>query len=121
MKKLKHYFVSYPEYYLVAATLLAFYKPPFTINAFGIILAVIFFLQATLKIRLTGILIGCLFFLFNIYLILALVDEFNEFPTVSTRAIQMLLMGTAIITINLTFSVLTVKKYLPSSAHSFSQ
>src|SRR5687768_12368514 len=113
MRKIKSYLARYPEYYLLIVTLLACYTPPFSINALGVAVTLVFASQIIFKLRATGLLLGSLFFLFNLYLVFALVDELAEFSEISRSAIQLGLVGALVIGVNLTMSALMVVRYLP--------
>lgn len=114
MQKLKYLLSRYPECFLLAVVVLSTYTPPFTINSLGILLIVVFAFQLFFKPRVTGIIIGILFFLFNVYLVFALLDEVADFATFGSKAFQLVLVGSAVITLNLTFSLLMLRKYLPA-------
>lgn len=72
--------------------------------------AVILF-QILVKNKTIGMILGCVFFLLNLYLVFALLDELAEFAS-ANQALQLALGGATVIGLNLTFSVLMVRKYL---------
>lgn len=111
MKKFSRILAWLPEYYLIVVALLSGYTPPFSISAISVGLTVILILQVVFKNTISGILIAILFTLVNIYMLFALVSEFNEFATFSTDAKRLLLGGLSLFILNLTMSGMMIFRY----------
>ena len=97
MKKLKRILLSFPEYYLVVLVLLSGYTPPFYINPIFIGIALILILQIIFKSKTVGIVIAALFMAGNLFMMLALISEFQEFPSFTANAAQLLFVGFGLI------------------------
>jgi len=113
MKKL---FFKLPEYYLIILAVLAGYAPPLYINPIFIGIVVILILQIIFKNRISGILLGLLFFVINLFFLGALLSEFNEFNEFNNSAKQLLLVGLTIWIVNIILSMTMIYKY---SNHNF--
>ncbi|WP_040252204.1 hypothetical protein [Psychroserpens mesophilus] len=100
-----------PEYYLIILVILAGYSPPFYINPIFIGIAGIFILQIIFKNRISGISLGILFFLVNLYFIGALISEFSEFTEFNNNAKQLLFVGLTIWIMNTILSLTMIYKY----------
>lgn len=111
MRNFKRILLKFPEYYLIVLTFLAGYKPPFFINPIAIGLIVILILQIIYKNKITGIVIAGFFAVINVYMLLALISEFSEFPTLNADALQLLLGGLLLIVLNLFVSAVMIFSY----------
>lgn len=111
MKKLKQVLIQLPEYYLIVLALLAGYTPPFTIHSLAIGLAVLLLLQIIFKNRISGLIIGGLFFICNLYMLGALISELHEFQSFNSKAWQLLIGGTMLFAIHLYVSKAMFSKY----------
>ena len=111
-KKAKQLLFIFPEYYLLVLALLAAYTPPFSFNLFFVGFAIIPLLQIIVKNNRLGIVIGSLFLLVNLYMLGALISEFNEFATFNSNAKQLLFVGLFLWVLNITAAILMVYKYL---------
>jgi hypothetical protein len=116
MEKLKQVLLRFREYYFVVLALILGYEPPLSFNP--IVLGIIFILtlQIIFKNAVSGLIIGGLLILVNIYMLFALASEFREFPTINAAAIQLLLVGLVIIAINLSQAGLMISRYSPKEA-----
>jgi hypothetical protein len=116
MEKLKQGLIRFPEYYFVVLTVILGYEPPLSFNpiALGFIFILIF--QIIFKNAISGLILGGLLILANIYMLFALASEFSEFPTVNAAAIQLLLVGLVIIGVNLTVAGFMISRYSPKEA-----
>ncbi|WP_179346490.1 hypothetical protein [Winogradskyella ursingii] len=101
-----------PEYYLIILLILAGYAPPYFINPIFIAIATIIILQLIFKNRISGILIGAIFFMVNLYFLGALLSEFNEFKEFSSEAKQLIFVGISIWIVNFIMSAIMIYKYL---------
>jgi len=100
-----------PEYYLIVLAILAGYSPPFYINPIFIVIAGIFTLQIIFKNKISGISLGILFFLINLYFLGALISEFNEFTELNNKTKQLLFVGLIIWIVNMILSLTMIYKY----------
>jgi len=87
------FFYKLPEYYLALILLLAAYTPPFAFNHLFLGISVLVILQIIFQKRFSGITIGVLFFLVNLFFLGALISEFLEFTEFDSYAIQLILVG----------------------------
>lgn len=81
--------------------------------------AITFFLALSLLLyfrsKVMGITISVFFILVNMYMFLALLSEFHEFPTFNDAAKTLLFVGTAYIGANLIMGIVMLIKYLKSN------
>lgn len=112
MKKFKQLLIQFPEYYLIVLVILATYKPPFFINPIVIVFVAILVLQIVYKNKISGLIIAGLFIAVNLFMLLALISEFSEFPIVNVEALQLLFVGLSLIILNLGSSAIMIFKYL---------
>ena len=112
---MKKVFFKLPEYYLIILAFLAGYVPPFYIHPIFIGIAIILILQIIFKSRISGLILGTLFFLINLYFFGALLSEFNEFNEFNNRAKLLLFAGITIWIVNFTLSLTMIYKYATNS------
>lgn len=101
MKKISRLFPYLPESYILFLVLAAGVRSPFTFSPLTLAIAAIVALQMIFRNAITGIMLANLFILINLYMILALLSEFSEFPTFNSSAAELLVVGSAIILTNL--------------------
>ena len=118
---MKQIFLKFPEYYLIIATILAGYSPPFFINPICLGIVVLLILQIIFKNRIVGLIVGSLFLLANLYFIGALISEFNEFTEFTINAKQLIFFGLSIWTLNMVTSVTMIYKYVTPGIKSNSR
>lgn len=94
---------------------LAGYLPPFYIHPIFIGIAIILILQIIFKSRISGLILGIIFFLINLYFLGALLSEFIEFNEFNNRAKQLLFAGITIWIVNFTLSLTMIYKYTTNS------
>jgi hypothetical protein len=111
MKHVKLIIAGFPEYYLIVLALLSGYSPPFSINPLAIGIAGGLVLQVIFKNRVAGFIIAGLLMLINLYMLLALISEFNEFTTFNTAARQLLFVGLSLFCLNSIVSFLMISRY----------
>lgn len=111
MKKAKQLLHNFPEYYLIVLAIVGGYTPPFSFNPICIGLAIIPMLQLIFKNRISGIILGSIFLLINLYMLGALISEFNEFTTFDNGAKQLLFVGLSFWILNMIVSVAMIYKY----------
>jgi small-conductance mechanosensitive channel len=101
-----------PEYYLLLLAILTGFPLPFQIHPFFIGIIVILIIQIIFKNRITGLVLGILFFLSNLYFLGALLSELNEFTVFNYSAKQLLVVGLSIWLINIVAAIIMIYKYL---------
>ncbi len=111
MKNIKTVLSHLPEYYLIVLVLLSGYTPPISINPFAIVLAFLLVLQVIFKGKATGLAIAGLFIMVNLYMLGALISEFNEFPTFNAGAAALVFGGSGIFILNLLAATAMIFKY----------
>ena len=82
-----------PEYLLIAAVVFYWYSAGMTVNPIAISLIIVLIIQIIIKNRIVGIIIPSLLILTSFYMLLALMSEFNEFPTFNSDAKELLFVG----------------------------
>lgn len=114
MKRIKPYLLVLPEYYLIVLILMSGYTPPLGFNLLSLVMAFLLVLQIIFKYRVTGVILATLFLMINLYMLLALISEFSEFPTMNSAAVQLLGVGLLLFVTNLSVSGLMIFRYLRS-------
>ncbi len=110
-KKAKQFLIKFPEYYLLVLVILSGYTPPFSFNPISIVLAAILILQIIFKNKISGLFIAGIFLLINLYMLAALISEFNEFPEFNMDAKQLLFVGLSLWSLNMFSSIVMIYKY----------
>ncbi len=101
MKKSSKLLAFLPESYIIFIVLFTGFTQPFSIHPVALIIATLVSLQLIFKNAITGIMLANVFLLINLYMILALLSEFSEFPTFNLGAAKLLVVGLLIILTNL--------------------
>lgn len=112
MKIPSKFLVVIPECYIIFVVLFTGYTPPFSLHPLAFIIAAMITLQLYFKNAITGIMLANLFAFINLYMILALLSEFSEFPTFNFAAAKLLFVGSLIILTNLVVVGLMYFNYL---------
>ena len=112
---MKTIFLKIPEYYFMALAVLAGYSPPFNFNPVFIGIIVIISLQIIFKNKISGLILGVLFFLINLYFLVALFSELNEFTYFNGSAMQLSIAGLTIWLLNGLVSSAMIYKYIMKS------
>ena len=121
MKKAKQILIKFPEYYLIVLVILGGYTPPFVFNPIFIGLAAILILQIVFKNKISGLLIASIFLLTNLYMLGALISEFNEFHEFNNSAKQLLFVGLSLWSLNMLSSGVMIYKYSKTESVNNSQ
>jgi len=93
---MKRYLLLLPEILIIALSIFWFidnYAPSGYINYYTIAVFLVVTLQLFIKNKILGILLGSIFFLFGLYMVLAVVSEFKKFTSFNTSAIQLAGVG----------------------------
>lgn len=104
--------VFLPESYIIFVVLFTGFTPPFSLHPLALLIAAVILLQLIFRNTITGIMLANLFALVNLYMILALLSEFSEFPTFNLAAAKLLIIGSLIILANLFIVGLMYFNYL---------
>ena len=121
MKKVKQILMKFPEYYLVVLTILVGYTPPFGFSLISIGLAAVLIFQIVFKNKISGLIIASIFLLINLYMLGALISEFNEFPEFNNSAKQLLFVGLSLWSLNILSSGVMIYKYSKTESVNNSQ
>ena len=121
MKKVKQILMKFPEYYLVVLTILVGYTPPFGFSLISIGLAAVLIFQIVFKNKISGLIIASIFLLINLYMLGALISEFNEFPEFNNSAKQLLFVGLSLWSLNMLSSGVMIYKYSKTESVNNSQ
>lgn len=114
MKNIKSILKWIPEIYLMAS-IIYYWIDTGLFNPFAITFFLALSLLLYFKSKVMGITISVLFILVNMYMFLALLSEFNEFPTFDEAAKTLLFVGTAYIGVNMIMGIVMLIKYVKSS------
>jgi len=108
---MKNLFFKTPEYYFIVLAILAGYSPPFYINPIFIGIVGILVLQIIFKNRVSGLMLGILFFLINLYFLGALLSEFYNLTEFNNIAKELLFVGVTLWVVNFILSLTMSYKY----------
>lgn len=93
---MKKYLILLPEFFIIALSIFWFldnYLGSGHINYFTIVVFIVVLLQLFIKNKIVGIVLGSIFFLFGLYMILAVLSEFKKFTTITSSAIELISVG----------------------------
>jgi VIT1/CCC1 family predicted Fe2+/Mn2+ transporter len=113
---MKKYVLLLPEFILLCITAYWFIDN-FTIQnhfnpyAFGVF--VVLLLQVFFQNKFVGFLLATLISLFSLYMVLAVISEFNDFPTASAEAFQLLSFGLLLCFLGISSAIALFYKLLP--------
>jgi magnesium-transporting ATPase (P-type) len=111
MNKIKQTALQLPEYLLIAAVVFYWISSAVVFNPLAIILIAVLVLQIIFKNRIVGLVIPGLLIMACFYMLLALMSEFNEFPTFNADARKLLVVGLSFFLSTIAVSVLMIYKY----------
>jgi hypothetical protein len=112
MKRLKEISLNLPEYLLVAAVIFYWASSGMIINPIAIGLITVLMLQIIFKNRIVGVLIPGLLIMTGLYMLMALMSEFNEFPTFNSDAKKLLFVGLSYFVSTIAISGIMLYKYI---------
>ena len=110
--KLKEPLSSSPEIYLITATIYYWTLTSNLFNPIAIILLVVLIYQLISKNKSLGLIIAGVFIILNIFMVLALISELSEFSTASQSAVNLLLVGSLFLGLNVTVASFMFLKYI---------
>ncbi|HSQ86486.1 MAG TPA: hypothetical protein VLM43_17380 [Desulfobacterales bacterium] len=111
---MKSSFLKLPEYYFIMLVVFSGYSPPFHLNPVFIGISVILILQIIIKNRISGLAIGILLLIVNLYMLGALLSEFHEFVGSNPNANQLILAGMGIWLANTIMCLTMIFRYSKS-------
>lgn len=82
------------------------------INPFALAIFLILLFQIIFQNKFIGMFLATITTLFSLYMVLAVISEFREFPTVTTEAMQLLLFGLLFCLLLFTSSIIMIYKFL---------
>lgn len=93
MNKLKQIILQLPEYLLILSVLFYWFSTSNLFNPVAISILLFLIIQIVFKNRIIGISIGVILIIASLYLLLALLSEFHEFPEYNKEAFTFLMIG----------------------------
>lgn len=111
MKNLKKITLLIPEFLLVLAVLFYWVSTANLLNPFAIVLLLALIGQMIFKNKVVGLIIPSFLILASLFLLLALMSEFNEFPTFSYEAKRLLFVGLTFFISTIVVSGIMIYKY----------
>ncbi len=112
MKNLKEITLQLPEYLLIGAVIFYWASAGTVINPIAIVLILGLILQIIFKNRVVGIIVATLLILTSFYMLMAVMSEFHEFPTVTFEAKKLLIVGLSYFLSTIVVSGIMIYKYL---------
>lgn len=111
MKNAKRFMPWIPEMYLIVSVSYYWMLTATFLNPIAAILLAVLALQVVRKNAVSGMVISMLFLLINLYMVLALLSELNQFPTFNDRAKEMLLFGSTYLGLNIILAIAMLIKW----------
>ena len=111
MKKAKQIILKLPEYLLIIAVLFYWISVGLIVNPIALGLIALLIFQIIFKNKIIGLIIPSLLILTCLYMLLALMSEFNEFPTFNEEAKTLLFVGLSFFISTMAISVFMIYKY----------
>jgi hypothetical protein len=111
MNKIKDLKKWIPETYLIASVIYYWIMTGTLLNPFAIVLLTFLIMLIVLKNRTFGMVLSILFLVLNLYMVLALISELNEFPAFNKDAQILLLVGSIYLGVNILLSVFMLLKW----------
>lgn len=115
---MKKYLLFLPEIFIISLTIFWFldnYTRSGHVNFIALIVFVIVALQVFMKNRIVGIVFGSLFFLFGLYMVLAVLSDFKKFSAIDSSAIQLIGIGFLICFVLVSSSIGMIYKSIPKT------
>jgi hypothetical protein len=108
LKLLRHWVA---EIYMLMSVVYYWVMTGTILNPIAASLLLILVTLIVLKNRVLGLVISVVFLLLNLYMVLALISEFNEFETFNERAKELILFGSLYLGTNITISIVMLVKW----------
>lgn len=111
MKSIMKVLLKLPEYLLIAAVIFYWHSSGNVGNPIAIGLLAILIFQIIFNSRIVGLIIPGIMILTCLYMLLALLSEFNEFPTFDAEAKKLLFVGLLFFVSTIMVSIIMIYKY----------
>lgn len=111
MEKIQQLKKWIPELYLLISATFYWVSTENLLNPIGFSLLVVLTALFLWKNEILGIIISFLFLILNLYMVLALIFELNEFPAFNQDALLMFLAGGIWLSLNIILSISMIKKW----------
>lgn len=111
MKLFKVFLLKSPEYLLILAVLFYYFSAANTFNPIAITLLIALVCQIIFKSKIVGIIIPTVLIFSSLFMLLALISEFNEFPTFNYEAKKLLFVGLTFFILTIVVSGIMIYKY----------
>jgi len=105
-----------PEFFLIGSTFYYWSLTALMLNWFAIVVLAILIFLVLSQHKNIGMVFSTLLIMINLYMVLALLSELNEFQDFNEKASKLLLFGGLFIGLNLIFSSLLLFKYAKKSS-----
>ena len=99
------------EIYILASVLYYWYMTGTLFNIPAIVLIAIVSILILSKNRALGVVLGAIFLLLNLYMVLAMISELNEFTSFNGNAVSLLVFGTAYFGLNIFMAIRMISKW----------
>jgi hypothetical protein len=98
------------------------YRVSSIINYYALSVAIAMVLQLVFKFKIVGLSMAIIIALFSLYMVLAVVSEFNDFPQVNFEALKLLVVGIYFCFLGFIAATIMAYKYVIKSVdkHYFS-
>ena len=110
-ERIKTVILQLPEYLLIVAVVFYWFSAGLVVNYIAVGLIIVLILQIIFKNRIIGIIIPSILVMICLYMLLALMSEFNEFPTFSSDAKELLFVGLSYFISTIIVSGIMIYKY----------
>lgn len=110
-ERIKTFILQLPEYLLIVAVLFYWFSAGLAVNYIAIGLIIVLILQIIFKNRIVGIIIPSILVMLSLYMLLALMSEFNEFLTFNSDAKELLFVGLSYFISTIIVSGVMIYKY----------
>ena len=112
MKNIKVFILQLPEYLLIASVLFYWSLTALVVNYIAIVLVTVLIFQIIVKNRIVGIIIPSILIFACLYMLLALMSEFSEFPIFNSEAKELLFVGLSYLISTIFVSGIMICKYV---------
>ena len=110
-ERIKTVILQLPEYLLIVAVVFYWFSAGLVVNYIAIGLIIFLILQIIFKNRIVGIILPSILVMISLYMLLALMSEFNEFLTFSSDAKELLFVGLSYFISTIIVSGIMIYKY----------
>jgi len=82
-------------------------------NPLALLVCVLLMLQVFFQNKYIGFSVASLISFFSLYMVLAVISEFRDFPTATSEAVQLLVIGLLLCSLGFTAAIVMFYKFLP--------